>query len=58
LLEAKGYKPKMNLMDNQATKFIKKFLTQKESTCRWWNHTITASMLQRGQYKHLKMHLS
>ena len=28
-LEAKGYKPKMNVMDNQATKFIKKFLTKK-----------------------------
>jgi hypothetical protein len=30
LLEVKGYKPKMNVMDNQATKFIKKFLTKKE----------------------------
>jgi hypothetical protein len=29
-LEAKGYKPKMNVMDNQATKYIKKFLTKKE----------------------------
>ena len=29
-LEAKEYKPKINIMDNQATKFIKKFLTQKE----------------------------
>ncbi len=29
-LEAKGYKPKMNVMDNQATKFIKKFLTTEE----------------------------
>jgi hypothetical protein len=29
-LEAKGYKPKMNIMDNQATKYIKKFLTKKE----------------------------
>jgi hypothetical protein len=29
-LEAKGYKPKMNVMDNQTTKFIKKFLTKKE----------------------------
>jgi hypothetical protein len=29
-LEAKGYKPKMNVMDNQVTKFIKKFLTKKE----------------------------
>ena len=30
MLEAKGYKPKMNMMDNQATKFIKKFLTKEE----------------------------
>ena len=29
-LEAKGYKPKMNVMDNQVTKYIKKFLTKKE----------------------------
>ena len=29
-LEAKRYKPKMNVMDNQATKYIKKFLIKKE----------------------------
>ncbi len=29
-LEVKGFKPKMNVMDNQATKFIKKFLTKNE----------------------------
>jgi hypothetical protein len=29
-LEAKGYKPKMNVMDNQATKYIKQFLIKKE----------------------------
>ena len=29
-VEAKGYKPKINVMDNQATKYIKKFLTNKE----------------------------
>jgi hypothetical protein len=28
-LEAKGYKPKINVMDNQATKYIKQFLTEK-----------------------------
>jgi len=28
-LEAKGYKPKMNVMDNQATKYIKKFSPQR-----------------------------
>ncbi len=29
-LEAKGYKPKMNIMDNQATKYINKFPTAKD----------------------------
>ena len=29
MLEAKGYKPKVNVMDNQATEYIKKFLTKK-----------------------------
>ena len=30
-LKAKGFKPKLNVMDNQATKYIKKFLTEEES---------------------------
>ena len=29
-LEAKGYKPKMNVMDNQATRYIKLFLAKQE----------------------------
>ncbi len=29
-LEAKRYTPKMNVMDNQATKYIKQFLTLKD----------------------------
>jgi hypothetical protein len=29
-LEAKGFKPKLNVMDNQATKHIKQFLTENE----------------------------
>ncbi len=32
MLEQKGFKPKLNIMDNQATKHIKKFLTENE--CR------------------------
>ena len=32
MLEEKGFKPKLNIMDNQATKHIKKFLTENE--CR------------------------
>ena len=30
MLESKGFKVRMNVMDNQATKHIKKFLTKKE----------------------------
>ena len=30
-LEEKGYKPKMNVMDNQATKYIQRFLTEKKN---------------------------
>ena len=29
-LPAKGFKPKLNVMDSQATKYIKQFLTKKE----------------------------
>jgi hypothetical protein len=33
-------------MDNQATKYIKKFLTEKE--CDLWSHTIITSTPQNG----------
>jgi hypothetical protein len=45
-LEAKGYKPKMNVMDNQATKYIKQFLTKKEcdlQVVKPHNHRINAA---------------
>ena len=45
-LEAKGYKPKMNMMDNQATKYIKKFLTKKECKLQLvepYNHRVNAA---------------
>jgi hypothetical protein len=45
-LEAKGYKPKMNVMDNQATKYIKKFLTKKECDLQLvepHNHRVNAA---------------
>jgi hypothetical protein len=56
-LEAKGYKPKMNVMDNQATKYINKFLTKKECELQVvepHNHRVNAA---NGGYKHSRMHL-
>ena len=46
MLEAKGYKPKVNVMDNQATKYIKKFLTEKECKLQLvepHNHRVNAA---------------
>ena len=45
-LRRKGFKPKLNIMDNQATKHIKKFLT--ENNCRLQivephNHCVNAA---------------
>jgi hypothetical protein len=45
-LEAKGYKPKINMMDNQATKYIKKFLSEKECNFQLvepHNHRVNAA---------------
>jgi hypothetical protein len=45
-LEAKGYKPKMNVMHNQATKYIKKFLTEKECNLQFvepHNHRVNTA---------------
>jgi hypothetical protein len=46
MLEAKGYKPKVNVMDNQATKYIKQFLTKKECKLQLvepHNHRVNAA---------------
>ncbi len=46
MLEEKGYKPKVNVMDNQATKYIKQFLTKKECTLQLvepHNHRVNAA---------------
>jgi hypothetical protein len=45
-LEAKEYKPKVNVMDNQATKYIKQFLIKKECNLQVvepHNHRINAA---------------
>ncbi len=41
-LEDKGYKRKMDVMDNQATKYIKSFSPKKNVIYNLWSHTITA----------------
>jgi hypothetical protein len=46
MLEEKGYKPKVNVMDNQATKYIKQFLTKKGCKLRLvepHNHRVNAA---------------
>jgi hypothetical protein len=45
-LEAKGFKPKLNVMDNQATKHIKQFLTKNECKLQLvepHNHRVNAA---------------
>jgi hypothetical protein len=46
MFEAKGYKPIVNVMDNQATKYIKQFLTKKEcklQLVKQHNHQVNAA---------------
>ena len=45
-LTAKGFKPKLNVMDNQATKYIKQFLTEEECKLQLvepHNHRVNAA---------------
>jgi len=47
-LESKGFKIKINIMNNQATKQVKRFLTTKGiAACTWWSHTTTDTMRQK-----------
>ena len=41
-LVAKGHKPLLNITDNQATKPLKKFLTEKNASGNLWNQIIIA----------------
>ncbi len=46
MIETKGYKPKMNVIDNQAKKYIKQFLTKKEcdlQVVKLHNHRVNAA---------------
>jgi hypothetical protein len=55
-LTAKGLKPKLNIMDNQATKHIKQFLSEnkyKLQLIKPHNHKVNAADVP---FRHLKMH--
>jgi hypothetical protein len=46
MLVSKGFKPRLNIMDNQATKHIKAFLTKNDCKLRHvepHNHSINAA---------------
>jgi hypothetical protein len=55
-LKSKGYKPILNVMDNQATKYIKKFLTKEECRLQLVNPTTIESMQPSELYRCSKMH--
>jgi hypothetical protein len=57
-LMAKGFKPKLNIMDNQATKHIKQFLQKTSANYNLSSHTTTGSMQLNVPFRHLKMHSS
>ncbi len=54
-LTSKGFMIKLNVMDNQASKQIKRFLTTRSATSCLLNPTITVSMPLNALYKHLKI---
>jgi hypothetical protein len=54
-LAAKGFTPKLNVMDNQATKHIKNFLQNTSANCNSLNPTTIKSMLLYEQYKPSRM---
>jgi len=51
-LEAKGYKPNMNMMDNRRQSISKKFSPQRNVIYSLWSHTITVSTRQSVQSIH------
>jgi hypothetical protein len=55
-LVAKGFTPKLNVMDNQATKHIKKFLLTTSVNCSSLNPPTIESMPLNEQYKPSRMH--
>ncbi len=54
-LASKGFTPKLNVMDNQATSISRNFLQNTSANCSSLNHTTIRSTLQNEQYKPLRM---
>ncbi len=46
-LEAKGFKPKLNIMDNQATNILNNFSPRTNASSNWWNRTITGRFVRK-----------
>jgi hypothetical protein len=55
-LTEKGFKPKLNIMDNQATKHIKQFMSEMSVNYNSPSHTTTESMQLNVQFRLLKTH--
>jgi len=56
-LTAKGFKPKLNIMDNQATKYIKKSSLNRNANCNLSSHTTNAPMQLNKGSKRGNMHI-
>jgi hypothetical protein len=55
-LIAKEFKQKLNIMDNRATKHVKKYLTKNKCKLQSWSCMITVSMPSNVRSRHLKLH--
>jgi hypothetical protein len=60
MLEAKGYNPQVNVIDKQATKFIKKNLTEKGCTLQLveqHNHQVNGAECTIQTFKEAFIHI-
>ncbi len=56
LLTSKCFKPKLNIMNNQATEHIKHFLPKTVASCNLLSRIATVSMRLNTQFRCSKMH--
>jgi hypothetical protein len=57
MLTKKGFQPKLNVMDNQATKYIKEFLTKTSESYSSFSHPTIVSTPLNGQSRRSRTHL-